>query len=68
MSVRINASECTSCAACADDCPNDAISEGDEAYEVNAELCTDCKGHYETRHCIEVCPITDAIEVIEAAA
>ena len=30
---------------------------GDEIYEIDPNLCTECVGHYETSQCIEVCPV-----------
>ncbi|MFO7891137.1 MAG: 4Fe-4S binding protein [bacterium] len=46
--------ECIMCGACIDECPEEAISEGDEIFVIDAEKCTDCGS------CVEVCP-TDAI-------
>ena len=46
--------ECISCGACAEECPVEAISEGDEQYVIDPDLCTDCGA------CVEVCPV-DAI-------
>ena len=34
--------ECTQCGACAEVCPVEAISEGEEKYVIDPELCTDC--------------------------
>ena len=45
--------DCIACGACVDECPVDAISEGD-IYKIDPELCTDCGA------CADVCP-TDAI-------
>ena len=45
--------ECIACGTCIDECPVEAISEG-EIYKINSELCTDCGS------CAEVCPV-DAI-------
>ena len=47
--------ECISCGACVDDCPVDAISEGDDKYVIDADLCIDCGA------CESACP-TGAIE------
>ena len=47
--------DCVSCGTCADECPVEAISEGDDKYVIDAEKCTDCGS------CAEVCP-TEAIE------
>ncbi len=46
--------ECTACGACMDECPADAISEGDPKYVIDPETCTDCGA------CVDVCPV-DAI-------
>ncbi len=46
--------DCVSCGTCADECPVEAISEGDDKYKIDAEKCTDCGS------CAEVCP-TEAI-------
>ena len=32
--------ECIACAACEAECPNEAISEGDEFFEIDAAKCT----------------------------
>lgn len=49
--------ECINCDVCEPECPNDAISPGDEIYEINPDLCTECVGHFETSQCVEVCPV-----------
>nr|3EUN_A Chain A, Ferredoxin [Allochromatium vinosum] len=52
--------ECINCDVCEPECPNGAISQGDETYVIEPSLCTECVGHYETSQCVEVCPV-DAI-------
>ena len=42
--------ECTACGVCVDECPEEAISEGD-IYVIDAEKCTDCGS------CADVCPV-----------
>ena len=49
--------ECTSCGACAADCPNEAIGEGDDHYVIDAERCTECVGFYDAPQCQSVCPV-----------
>ena len=49
--------ECINCDVCEPECPNEAISQGDEIYEIDPELCTECVVHYETSQCVEVCPV-----------
>ncbi len=49
--------ECINCDVCVPECPNDAISEGDEIYEIDVALCTECVGHFDEPQCVEVCPV-----------
>ncbi len=38
--------ECINCGVCEPECPNGAISEGEDFYEIDAELCTECVGFH----------------------
>jgi len=49
--------ECINCDVCEPECPNSAISQGEEIYQIEASLCTECVGHYNEPQCIEVCPV-----------
>ena len=49
MSYIIN-QDCTACGTCIDECPVEAITEGD-IYKINPESCTDCGA------CADVCPV-----------
>ncbi len=49
--------ECINCDVCEPECPNDAIYQGIEIYEINPGLCTECVGHFDTPQCVEVCPV-----------
>jgi len=49
--------ECINCGACEPECPNQAISAGDERYVINPERCTECVGHYDESQCAAVCPV-----------
>lgn len=49
--------ECINCDVCEPECPNGAITQGDEIYVIDWNLCTECVGHYETSQCVEVCPV-----------
>lgn len=42
---------CVSCGACEAECPVQAISQGDERYQIDPEKCTDCGA------CVDVCPV-----------
>ena len=46
MALLITA-KCTNCDMCLPECPNEAISVGDEIYVIDPLLCTECVGHYE---------------------
>ncbi len=49
--------ECINCDVCEPECPNDAITQGDDIYVIDAALCTECVGHFETPQCVDVCPV-----------
>ena len=49
--------ECINCDVCEPECPNDAISQGVEIYEINPALCTECVGHFEQSQCVQICPV-----------
>lgn len=49
--------ECINCDVCEPECPNAAISQGDDIYVINPSLCTECVGHHDTPQCMEVCPV-----------
>ena len=49
--------ECINCDVCEPECPNGAISQGEEIYQIDPNKCTECVGHYDTPQCIEVCPV-----------
>ena len=49
--------ECINCDVCEPECPNGAISQGEEIYQINPDLCTECVGHYNEPQCVEVCPV-----------
>ncbi len=48
---------CINCDVCEPECPNGAITQGVEIYEINPALCTECVGHFDTSQCVEVCPV-----------
>lgn len=66
--------ECINCDVCEPECPNGAISQGDEIYVIAPELCTECVGHYDEPQCQQVCPVDciignpDVVESHEALA
>lgn len=49
--------ECINCDVCEPECPNNAISQGEEIYEINSDRCTQCVGHYDEPQCQQVCPV-----------
>jgi ferredoxin len=53
---------CINCDVCEPECPNGAISQGSEIYEIDPGKCTECVGHYDEPQCVQVCPV-DCIPV-----
>jgi len=49
--------ECINCAVCEPECPNGAIYEGEDIYEIDPNLCTECVGHFDEPQCQQVCPV-----------
>ena len=49
--------ECINCDVCEPECPNNAIFQGVEIYQIDPEKCTECVGHYDRPQCQEVCPV-----------
>ena len=56
MAYEIN-DECVACGTCAEECPADAIEEGEDKYAINQDACTECGT------CMEVCPVDAVVEV-----
>jgi len=54
--------ECINCDVCAPACPNEAIFEGTDHYEIDPERCTECVGHFDEPQCVSLCPV-DCIPV-----
>ena len=49
--------ECINCDVCEPECPNDAISQGEDIYVIDPSLCTECVGHFDKPQCQQVCPV-----------
>ncbi len=49
--------DCINCDVCEPECPNGAIYQGQEIYEINPNLCTECVGHFDEPQCVVVCPV-----------
>ena len=56
MALRIT-DLCINCDVCEPECPNGAISMGEEIYVIDWRKCTECVGHFERPQCQEVCPV-----------
>jgi ferredoxin len=53
--------ECINCGACEPECPNQAISAGDEIYIIDSAKCTECVGHFDESQCAAVCPVDSCV-------
>lgn len=56
MAYMIN-EDCIMCGTCEEECPNGAISEGDETNVIDPERCTECVGFYESPKCAIGCTV-----------
>lgn len=56
MALKIT-EECIACGSCESECPNEAITEGDEFYVIDPCKCTECVGFFDKQQCFEVCPV-----------
>lgn len=48
---------CINCDVCEPACPNEAIYQGEEIYEIDPALCTECVGHFTEPQCQVLCPV-----------
>lgn len=49
--------DCINCDVCEPECPNNAISAGEEIFVIDPNLCTECVGHFDEPQCQQVCPV-----------
>ena len=49
--------ECINCGACEPECPNQAISQGEDIFVIDPNLCTECVGFHDEEACAAVCPV-----------
>jgi ferredoxin len=49
--------QCINCDVCEPECPNGAIFDGCEHYEIDPARCTECVGHFDAPQCVAVCPV-----------
>lgn len=54
--------ECINCDVCEPVCPNTAIFQGADIYEIHPHLCTECVGHFPEPQCVSVCPVNCIIK------
>ena len=52
MALKIT-DECINCDVCEPVCPNIAIYQGAEIFEINPNRCTECVGHFDTPQCVD---------------
>ena len=60
MAYKITA-DCNNCGACEPECPNTAITQGAEIFEIKADLCTECVGFHALPQCAAVCPVDSCV-------
>jgi ferredoxin len=57
--------ECINCGACEPECPNQAISAGEERYVIDPAKCTECVGHFDASQCAAVCPVDACVKDLD---
>ncbi len=57
--------DCINCGACEPECPNQAISQGDDIYVIDPNLCTECVGFHGKEACQAVCPVECCIPNVD---
>ncbi len=64
--------DCNNCGACEPECPNTAITRGDDIFDIDPNMCTECVGYHGEPQCAAVCPVeaclTDPSHVESEAA
>ena len=48
--------DCTACGTCMENCPSEAIKEGDPKYTIDPDVCVDCGV------CVDECPANAIVE------
>jgi ferredoxin len=48
---------CIACGACEPECPSKAITEGEDVFVIDQNLCVECQGFFDAPKCVEVCPV-----------
>ena len=49
--------DCINCDVCEPECPNSAISQGEEIYRIDPNLCTECVGTTMNLSVYKCCPV-----------
>ena len=61
MSLMIT-DDCINCEACEPECPNEAIYQGEDIYEIDSDKCTECVGFHDEPQCAAVCPVDCCVD------
>lgn len=54
---------CINCGRCLKYCPVEAISIGDEIYEIDPDICVECEGYFDNQQCAVVCPVDVCVKI-----
>lgn len=55
---------CINCGRCLKYCPTEAISAGDEIFEIDPDVCVECVGFHDKQQCAVVCPVEACVPLI----
>lgn len=54
MALKIT-EDCINCGDCEAECPNQAISVGEDIFIIDPSKCTECVGHFDESQCLKSC-------------
>ncbi len=53
--------DCTGCGGCESECPNTAITSGEDIYIIDPDKCTECVGSYDSSRCELACAMSSIV-------
>ncbi len=65
MTLVINDDKCARCGVCEPECPNEAITQTEDAYVIDTALCNECV-RFGDPICLSVCPNNGIDQVKES--
>lgn len=58
---------CINCGRCPKYCPVEAITPGDDIFEIDPDICVECIGYHDTQQCAVVCPVEACVTLVKTS-